>query len=131
MTRARLLALGLSERDVDVLMTIDADIDTEYDGTAKRGAVAYFDEVSQGRSPKAAVNWSAHTVPWLDMRLMLHFRITNELLGQLTLKYPSKNPFQANKVSVAQMSELVDLVSSKMVTGQYIYDDSVPRSEHS
>ncbi|KIP04894.1 hypothetical protein PHLGIDRAFT_108957, partial [Phlebiopsis gigantea 11061_1 CR5-6] len=99
-TRARLLALGLSERDVDVLMTIDADIDTEYDGTAKRGAVAYFDEVSQGRNPKTAVNW-----------------ITNELLGQLTLKYPSKNPFQANKVSVAQMSELVDLVSSKMITG--------------
>lgn len=38
-------------------MTIDADTDTEYDGTSKRGAVAYFDEVSQNRSPKVVVNW--------------------------------------------------------------------------
>lgn len=55
--RTRLLDLGLSERDVNVLMTIDADIDTEYDGTPKRGAVVYFDEVSQNRSPKVVVNW--------------------------------------------------------------------------
>ena len=56
-TRARLLDLGLPERDVDVLMTIDADIDVGYDGEPRRGAVAYFDEASQGRSPKAVVNW--------------------------------------------------------------------------
>ena len=43
-------------------MTIDANIDTEYDGVSRRGAVAYFDEVSEGRSPKAVVNWLVHTV---------------------------------------------------------------------
>jgi aspartyl-tRNA(Asn)/glutamyl-tRNA(Gln) amidotransferase subunit B len=52
-----LLGLGLSSRDVDVLMTIDTDIDIGYDGVLGRGAIAYFDEVSQGRSPKTVVNW--------------------------------------------------------------------------
>lgn len=61
-TRARLLELGLSGRDVDVLMTIDADIDVGYDGEPRRGAVAYFDEVSQGRNPKVTVNWSANAL---------------------------------------------------------------------
>ena len=56
-TKARLLALGLSERDVDVLMTIDAAVDVGYDGEARRGAVAYLDEVSVGRNPKVVVNW--------------------------------------------------------------------------
>ncbi|GJE84861.1 glutamyl-tRNA amidotransferase B subunit [Phanerochaete sordida] len=102
-TKDRLLELGLSERDVDVLMTIDATIDVGYDGEARRGAVAYFDEVSQGRSPKVVVNW-----------------MTNELLGQLTLHHDlhsPTHPFQNNPVSVAQFGELIDLVESKRITG--------------
>lgn len=58
---------------------------------------------------------------------MTHSRITNELLGQLALKHPSESPFQANKVSVAQMGELIDLVSSRKVTGKDINDDSMAR----
>ncbi|EKM59499.1 uncharacterized protein PHACADRAFT_114333 [Phanerochaete carnosa HHB-10118-sp] len=102
-TRARLLSLGLSERDVDVLITIDANVDINYDGEARCGAVAYFDEVSQGRNPKVVINW-----------------MTNELLGQLTLRHDqqsSAHPFQSNPVSVAQFGELIDLVDSRKITG--------------
>lgn len=56
-TRARLLDLGLPERDVEVLMTIDAEVDVGFDGEPRRGAVAYFDDVSKGRNPKVVVNW--------------------------------------------------------------------------
>ena len=56
-TRARLLDQGLSERDVDVLMDVDSGREVGFDGELGRGAVAYFDQVSRGRDPKAAVNW--------------------------------------------------------------------------
>lgn len=56
-TRQRLLAIGLSERDVDVLMTIDAGKEIGYDGELSQGAVAYFDLVSKGRNPKTVMNW--------------------------------------------------------------------------
>ena len=56
-TRARLLAQGLSQRDVEVLMDVDSGREVGFDGELGRGAVAYFDEVSRGRDPKAVVNW--------------------------------------------------------------------------
>ena len=49
--------------------------------------------------------------------------MTNELLGQLTLRHDlhsSMHPFQNNPVSVAQFGELVDLVESKKITGTSI-----------
>lgn len=56
-TKARLLAKGLSERDVDVLMAIDMGKEVGYDGELGQGAVAYFDTISQNRDPKVVVNW--------------------------------------------------------------------------
>ena len=109
--------MGLSERDVDVLMTIDADIEVGFDGKSRQGAVAFFDEVSQGRSPKLIVNWCVARRPLeSSANNACNFRLTNELLGQLTLRQ-SAHPFQANPVSVAQFGELIDLVASKKITG--------------
>ncbi|KAI9063334.1 Glutamyl-tRNA amidotransferase B subunit [Trametes sanguinea] len=96
-TRARLLGRGLSERDVEVLMLVDSGREVGYDGQLGHGAVAYFDEVSQGRNPKEVVNW-----------------ITHELLGQLAFR---NETFTDNPISVKQMGELIDLVSSGKVTG--------------
>lgn len=56
-TRARLHAQGLSERDTDVLMTVDSGKEVGFDGELGHGAVAFFDELSRGRDPKVAVNW--------------------------------------------------------------------------
>lgn len=56
-TRDRLLSQGLSERDVQVLMDVDSGREVGFDGELGRGAVAYFDEVSRSRDPKAVVNW--------------------------------------------------------------------------
>ncbi|KAJ8472672.1 hypothetical protein ONZ51_g8362 [Trametes cubensis] len=96
-TRARLLDQGLSERDVDVLMDVDSGREVGFDGELGRGAVAYFDQVSRGRDPKAAVNW-----------------ITHELLGQLAFR---NETFTDNPISVEQMGELIDLVQNGKVTG--------------
>ncbi|KAI0331302.1 Glutamyl-tRNA amidotransferase B subunit [Cubamyces sp. BRFM 1775] len=96
-TRARLLSQGLSERDVDVLMDVDSGREVGYDGELGRGAVAYFDEVSRGRDPKAAVNW-----------------ITHELLGQLAFR---NETFTDNPITVEQMGELIDLVQNGKITG--------------
>jgi aspartyl-tRNA(Asn)/glutamyl-tRNA(Gln) amidotransferase subunit B len=99
-TRARLLTLGLSARDTDVLMTVDAGREIGFDGdqTISKGAVAYFDKLSEGRDPKVVVNWMTH-----------------ELLGQLALR---KEAFGDNVVSVGQMGELIDLVQNGYVTGK-------------
>lgn len=46
--------------------------------------------------------------------------MTNELLGQLTLRHEPQSPthpFQSNPISVAQFGELIDLVGSKRITG--------------
>ncbi|KAI0638469.1 Glutamyl-tRNA-Gln amidotransferase B subunit [Trametes polyzona] len=96
-TRARLLGQGLSQRDVEVLMDVDSGREVGYDGELGRGAVAFFDEVSQGRDPKAVVNW-----------------ITHELLGQLAFRHET---FKENPISAEQMGELVDLVQTQKVTG--------------
>ena len=56
-TRARLLAKGLSERDVHFLMTIDAGREVGFDGRLGGGFISYFDEVATNRNPKVAVNW--------------------------------------------------------------------------
>jgi aspartyl-tRNA(Asn)/glutamyl-tRNA(Gln) amidotransferase subunit B len=57
-TRARLLSQGLSDRDVDVIMSVDAGDQVPYDGEPKtNGAVVFFDKVAQGRDPKIVANW--------------------------------------------------------------------------
>ncbi|OAX34793.1 Glutamyl-tRNA amidotransferase B subunit [Rhizopogon vinicolor AM-OR11-026] len=96
-TRARLLNLGLSERDADVLMTVDSGREVGFDGELGNGAVAYFDALAQHRDPKLVVNWMTH-----------------ELLGQLTAR---KETFSDNPVSVAQLGELMDLVQDGKITG--------------
>ncbi|KIM58768.1 hypothetical protein SCLCIDRAFT_127489 [Scleroderma citrinum Foug A] len=95
-TRARLLSMGLSERDADVLMTIDAGREVGFDGEPGKGAVAYFNSLVRGRDPKIVINWMTH-----------------ELLGQLTMR---KETFINNLVSVEQMGELIDMVQSRKLT---------------
>ncbi|KAF7967986.1 hypothetical protein HWV62_32393 [Athelia sp. TMB] len=97
-TRARLVAQGLSERDADVLMSVDSGREVGFDGEpGNGGAVAYFDALSQGRDPKVVVNWMTH-----------------ELLGQLTAR---KETFSQNPVSIEQMGELIDIVQNGSITG--------------
>ncbi|GBE79803.1 Glutamyl-tRNA(Gln) amidotransferase subunit B, mitochondrial [Sparassis crispa] len=96
-TRARLEELGLSRRDTDVLMDIDAGREVGYDGILGQGALAYFDAVSVDRDPRVVVNW-----------------ITHELLGQLAFR---QETFQENPMSVEQMGDLIDLVQSGKLTG--------------
>ncbi|RPD66881.1 Glutamyl-tRNA amidotransferase B subunit [Lentinus tigrinus ALCF2SS1-7] len=96
-TRGRLLAQGLSQRDVEVLMDVDSGREVGFDGQLGHGAVAYFDDVARGRDPKVVVNW-----------------ITHELLGQLAFR---DETFKENPMSVAQMGDLIDLVQTGKVTG--------------
>lgn len=62
-TRERLQSqYGLPERDVDVLMALDAGRGVGYDGEVGGGAVGYFETLCQGgrgrrREPKIVVNW--------------------------------------------------------------------------
>jgi aspartyl-tRNA(Asn)/glutamyl-tRNA(Gln) amidotransferase subunit B len=56
-TRLRLQQQGLSTKDTDVLMAIDAGREVRMNGTIGRGAVSYFDAISQSRDPKVVVNW--------------------------------------------------------------------------
>ncbi|KAJ8593154.1 Glutamyl-tRNA amidotransferase B subunit [Rhizopogon salebrosus TDB-379] len=96
-TRARLVNLGLSGRDADVLMAVDSGREVGFDGELGKGAVAYFDALSQRRDPKVVVNWMTH-----------------ELLGQLAAR---DETFSDNPVSVAQLGELIDLVQDGKITG--------------
>lgn len=56
-TRARLTGICLTEQEAEVLMAVDAGREVRFDGEPAKGAVQYFDRLSQGRSAKAAVNW--------------------------------------------------------------------------
>lgn len=62
---ARLGKLGLTPRDIEVLMTVDSGREVGYDGVVGQGAVGYFDAISQGRDPKVVVNW--YVVPSLSL----------------------------------------------------------------
>ena len=57
-TRDRLLKRGLSDRDVDFIMSLDTGRDIGFDGQSGEGLVSYFDKVSEGRNVKLAFNWS-------------------------------------------------------------------------
>ena len=61
-TRQRLLGRGLSERDVDFLMSIDEGREVGSDGQIGSGFVSYFDAVAKDRDPKAAINWCVHGI---------------------------------------------------------------------
>ncbi|OJT05413.1 Glutamyl-tRNA(Gln) amidotransferase subunit B, mitochondrial [Trametes pubescens] len=117
-TRDRLLSQGLSERDVEVLMDVDSGREVGFDGELGRGAVAYFDEVSRSRDPKAVVNWlDTSFTPGQNCQpadASTLNRITHELLGQLAFRHET---FKQNPISAEQMGDLVDLVQSQKVTG--------------
>lgn len=62
-TRLRLVARGLSERDTEVLMSIDSGREVGLDGEpGSGGALSYFDDLSKGRDPKVVVNWSVSRI---------------------------------------------------------------------
>ncbi|KAF9226883.1 Glutamyl-tRNA amidotransferase B subunit [Gyrodon lividus] len=96
-TRTRLMSVGLTEQEAEVLMAVDAGREVGFDGELGKGAVAYFDRLAQGRDARTAVNWMTH-----------------ELLGQLAAR---KETFSDNPVSMEQMGELIDMVQSGKVTG--------------
>jgi hypothetical protein len=85
-TRSRLDASGLSKRDIDVLMSVDAGREVGFDGELGTGAVSYFDAVAAGRDPKHAANWwvmpvcstaqffMRHNVPGLQMSFSASYR---------------------------------------------------------
>ena len=75
-TRSRLLRQGLSERDADVLMSIDSGREVGFDGEpGDGGAVAYFDTLSKDRDPKVAVNWLVSSRFVLDGEYLLILRM--------------------------------------------------------
>ncbi|KAH7887387.1 GatB/GatE catalytic domain-containing protein [Phlebopus sp. FC_14] len=96
-TRTRLLSMGLTEQDVEVLMAVDAGREVGFDGEIGRGAVGYFTTLAQGRDSKVTVNWMIH-----------------ELLGQLAAR---KETFSDNPISIEQMGGLLDMVQSGKMTG--------------
>jgi aspartyl-tRNA(Asn)/glutamyl-tRNA(Gln) amidotransferase subunit B len=51
---------GLSQQDIDVLLSVDSGKDVPYDGEMGYSAVSYFETTAQGRDPKAVVNWYGH-----------------------------------------------------------------------
>jgi aspartyl-tRNA(Asn)/glutamyl-tRNA(Gln) amidotransferase subunit B len=56
-TSNRLRSLGLTEREIEVLLNADAVKAINCDGERNFGAVSYFDEASLGRDPKTVANW--------------------------------------------------------------------------
>ncbi|KAJ4467903.1 Glutamyl-tRNA amidotransferase B subunit [Lentinula edodes] len=102
-TRLRLIqtysSSGVTERNIDVLMNLDAVRDIAYDGVAEDtavGAVAYFELCSQGRDPKFVMDW-----------------IIQNFLGQL---FALEKPFSTEYIPVAQMGDLLDLITTKQIT---------------
>ena len=67
-TRSRLLSLGLSRRDADVLMDVDSGREVKFDGELAPGPEAYFDQISEDRDPKVVVNWSVPLLPSMYAR---------------------------------------------------------------
>ncbi|KAF8530900.1 Glutamyl-tRNA amidotransferase B subunit [Gautieria morchelliformis] len=88
---------GLSQQDIDVLLSVDSGKDVPYDGEKGYSAVSYFETTAQGRDPKAVVNW-----------------MVNELLAQLT---HHKKFFSQNPVTEAQLGALIDMVNDRKLTG--------------
>ncbi|KAI5123397.1 hypothetical protein M0805_006105 [Coniferiporia weirii] len=95
-SRTRLLAKGLTPRDADFLMSLDAGREVGFDGQQIPGFASFYENVAKDRDPKIAINW-----------------ITHDLYGLLIAR---KETFRDNPVSVDQMRELIDLVESKKIT---------------
>ena len=75
-TRSRLLRQGLSERDADVLMSINSGREVGFDGEpGDGGAIAYFDTLSKVRDPKVVVNWLVSPRFILDEEYLLILRM--------------------------------------------------------
>ncbi|KAK2465978.1 hypothetical protein APHAL10511_001619 [Amanita phalloides] len=95
---------GLSDRDIEVLLTIESEREIPFDGGnaadlngSEVGAVAFFDKVcAQRRNPKVVVNWMIH-----------------ELIGKLSAR---KESFKDNRVSAPQLGQLIDLVDEGTIT---------------
>ncbi|KAF8622176.1 hypothetical protein AX15_007289 [Amanita polypyramis BW_CC] len=92
---------GLPDRDIEVLLTIDSECEVPFDGEHSKdpeaGTIAYFNRVcTQQRDPKVVVNWMVH-----------------ELIGKLSAR---KETFKDNKISAAQLGQLIDLVEGGTIT---------------
>ena len=75
--RIRLLQQGLSERDADVLMSVDSGREVGFDGEpGDGGAIAYFDTLSKVRDPKVVVNWLVSARFIFGRRVSTHVRIS-------------------------------------------------------
>lgn len=48
---------GLTKRDIQVLMTLDAGNTVGVDGTVNPGVVTMFESIARGRDPRLAYNW--------------------------------------------------------------------------
>lgn len=48
---------NLTQRDVDILLSVDAGKDVPFDGEASTSVVSFFEATAEGRSPKTVVNW--------------------------------------------------------------------------
>lgn len=121
---------ALSDRDVDVLVGIDSGREVRYDGEdpGESGAVKYFDKLVEGvgapkgkkRDPKIVANWYvlyfARVCKQIGELMERRRRMTHELLGQLASQ---KMTFQQNTISAAQLGELIDMVQSGTITGNY------------
>ena len=75
--RIRLLQQGLSERDADVLMSVDSGREVGFDGEpGDGGAIAYFDTLSKVRDPKVVVNWLVSARFIFGRRVSTYVRIS-------------------------------------------------------
>ena len=55
--KERLELLGLSQQDIDVLMSVDSGNEVDFDGRLNHGAVTYFEALTKSRNSKVVVNW--------------------------------------------------------------------------
>lgn len=87
---------GLTQQDVDVLLSIDAGRDVPFDGEQGTSVVSFFEETAKDRNPKSVINW-----------------IVNELVAQLALH---KKSFSQNPLSQVQLGDLIDLVDNQKLS---------------
>ncbi|KZO96976.1 glutamyl-tRNA amidotransferase [Calocera viscosa TUFC12733] len=88
---------GLSERDIDVLMSMWAVSDVPFDGEWREDdALSYFQDVAQGRDSRTVANW-----------------ITNELVGSLAYRGEAFTP---QKLPAAHLGLIIDMVQASDLT---------------
>ncbi|KZT60277.1 Glutamyl-tRNA amidotransferase subunit B, mitochondrial [Calocera cornea HHB12733] len=88
----------LSERHIDVLMSMWEVSDVPFDGERRENdALSYFEEVAQGRSSRLVANW-----------------ITNDLVGGLAYRGETFSP---ERLPAAHLGLIIDMVQMGDLTG--------------